>query len=93
MSTSETQADEQAGMPTEWLVELTGAGSATARWVLGTEDIFAVGMAEDALDAPGTEAGAAPDENVADWVAEYLGVTGVELTETDSGRWSVGLTG
>jgi hypothetical protein len=93
MTTPNTRIDEAVVEPTEWLVELTGAGTAAARWVLGTEQTLDLGVAEDAWNAPGAEAGAAPDEDVADWVAEYLGVTGVELVETDDGRWSVGLTG
>lgn len=91
MTTAEN-IDEGAAAPTEFLVQLTEAGTATARWVLGTDDVLSLGVAEDALDAPSAEAGTAPGGNVAAWVAESLGVTAVELTETGNGRWSVGIT-
>lgn len=92
MSSSKSRADERAVLSTEWQVELTGANSAAARWVVGTEDVLPLGAAEDALNAPGTKAGTAPDKDVAAWVAESLSVTGVELAEAGNGRWSVGIT-
>lgn len=85
--------DAGAGVPTAWLVELTKAGTGAARWVLGTEEAGIGFYAEDAYPAPGTDADAVPEEDVADWVAESLGVTGVALTPDDRGRWSVAITG
>lgn len=93
MTTSETCTDMDTVEPTAWLVELIEAGTPASRWALGTEETGVGFFCEDALNAPDTDAGTAPDEDVADWVAECLGVTGVELTETGDGRWSVGITG
>lgn len=93
MMTPQTHTDADTVEPTAWLVELTEAGTAAARWVLGTEEPGIGFYAEEGFGQPGAVSGTAPDEDVADWVAEYLGVTGVELTEAGEGRWSVGITG
>jgi hypothetical protein len=92
MTTPETHTAAGTVAPTAWLVELTEAGTTAARWVLGTEETGIGFFGEDALHAPGASASAVPNEDVADWVAEYLEVTGVELAETGDGRWSVGIT-
>ncbi|RLK54435.1 hypothetical protein [Actinokineospora cianjurensis] len=93
MMTPQTHTNGGTVEPTTWLVELTEAGTAAARWVLGTEEAGVGFFTEDAFAQPGVVDGAAPDEDVADWVAAVLGVSGVELTEASEGHWSVGITG
>jgi hypothetical protein len=80
------------GLPTLYLVQLSDGGTASAQWVLGTDEPGIGFFAEFGRPAPGAAADADPAEDVADWVADSLGVTGVELAPTDDDRWSVTIT-
>jgi hypothetical protein len=80
-----------AGEPTTYLLQLSDGGTAAAQWVLGTDEPGIAFFAEFGQPAPGTAADAEPDEDVANWVADSLRVTGVELEPAGDGRWSVTL--
>jgi hypothetical protein len=90
--TPDTTVDDpmDAGEPTTYLLRLTDAGTPGAQWVLGTEEDRIGFYAEFGRPAPSTPAGAEPGQDVADWVAASLGVTGVALKTAGAG-WSVTL--
>ncbi len=81
---------QHGGEPTAYLLQLGNGGTANAQWMLGTEQPGIGFFDEHACRCPGTPPGSEPTEAVADWVADVLGVTNVQLEIADNEAfWSV----
>ncbi|MFI5593448.1 hypothetical protein ACIA5G_50950 [Amycolatopsis sp. NPDC051758] len=81
---------QHEGEPTTYLLQLGNGGTADARWMLGTTEPGIGFFGEYTYRCPHTPPGGEPTEAVADWVADALGVSNVELEIAANERaWSV----
>jgi hypothetical protein len=88
-----TMMTSSSAEPTSYLLRLSNGDTRQAQWVLGTEEEGVGFFGEYFCPCPDTAAGAEPTEEVAEWVADVLSVTDIELTLIDDqGHWSVTIT-